>query len=465
MRFRFPNINFPKFANRLWVRLSLAFGSVFIISLLIIGITSSAITAPRNVQGMISEEMSKSGGLVTELEDYYKAHGGWADINAFWEERPNVIWVGADGNLTLSVLDTDGKVISGHQVGRVIPAEKLQETIPIVVDAQTRGYILIERVLVRPPNNTGSFNFLLQRLTEALLNALFIVGLVSLCAGIWTSRSLTAPLTRLAEAARSVGSQRRYVQVKVEGAAEIKQVANAFNEMTKELERAEQLRRNLVADVAHELRTPLTVLQGNLQAVLDDVYPLDKAEISRLYDQTRVLSRLVTDLHELSQAEAAKLSLNTRPVDLTKLVNGQVETFSALAEQEHINLSADVPSQHHMITGDPIRLSQILSNLIANALAHTPEGGAVNVALIPEADALTIQVKDTGEGIPSEHLPYIFERFYRADASRNRQTGGAGLGLAIARAFTEAHGGTITATSEGRPGMGSTFTIHFPCDR
>ncbi|MBX3083538.1 MAG: HAMP domain-containing protein [Anaerolineae bacterium] len=449
-----------RIANRLWVRLSLAFGSVFVMSGVIIAITSSVLAGPRNAQGVISDEINRPDGLVSQLQEYYQTHDGWTGIENFWTEHPNVIWLGADGNLTLSVTDLDGVIISGTQIGRKLTDQQLKDTVPIVVDGQPRGYLLFERVTLRPPNNPNGV--MLQRLTETLINVLVIVGLVSIFAGIWTSRSLTAPLTRLAEAARSIGAQRRYVQVKVEGAAEIKQVAHAFNEMTKELERAEQLRRNLVADVAHELRTPLTVLQGNLQAVLDDVYPLEKAEISKLYDQTRVLSRLVSDLHELSQAEASKLSLNKQPVDLTKLVNAQVETFSALAEQEHIGLSADVPTQPLVVSGDPTRLSQVLSNLIANALAHTPAEGSIQVSLVPEPTALTIRVKDSGEGISPEHLPHVFERFYRADPSRNRQTGGAGLGLAIARAFTEAHGGSISAASEGRAGAGSTFTIRLP---
>jgi two-component system OmpR family sensor kinase/two-component system sensor histidine kinase BaeS len=450
-----------KLASRLWVRLSIAFSSVFIVSLLIIGTMSSTIAGPRNVQGVINEEINKPGGLVDQLEEYYTAHDGWMGIEEFWVAHSNVLWLGADGNLTLSVVDTNNTIISGTQIGRKLTDDLVKDTVPITVDGQVRGYLLLERVTVRPPNNNPN-PIVLQRLTESIINVLLVVGLVSLVAGIWTSRSLTAPLTRLADAARSIGTQRRYVQVKVEGAAEIKQVANAFNEMTKELERAEQLRRNLVADVAHELRTPLTVLQGNLQAVLDDVYPLNKTEISKLYDQTRLLSRLVSDLHELSQAEAAKLSLNKQPVDLTRLVNAQIETFSALAEQEQINLSADVPSRSYMITGDPARLTQVFSNLIANALAHTPAGGSVQLNLVPEPNAVTINIKDTGEGIAREHLPYIFERFYRADASRNRKTGGTGLGLAIARAFIEAHGGNITAESEGQPGMGSTFSIRLP---
>lgn len=239
-------------------------------------------------------------------------------------------------------------------------------------------------------------------------------------------------------------------------------VARAFNEMATDLEQAEDLRRNLLADVAHELRTPLSVIQGNLRAILDEVYPLDPSEIARLYEQTRLLSRLVNDLHELAQAEANKLPLNLKETDLKALIQINSETFRPGAETKGVALHTNLPETLPSVRVDTSRLTQVLQNLLANGLRHTPDGGTITLSANAAADSVRLAISDTGEGILPEHLPHIFDRFYRADLARSRDKGGAGLGLAIARAIIEAHGGTLTASSEGVPGKGSTFTIQLP---
>ncbi len=282
------------------------------------------------------------------------------------------------------------------------------------------------------------------------------------------SRNLSAPLNRLAEAARAIGARNLSQRVEVSGSAEVVEVARAFNEMAAALEQAEAARRSLVADVAHELRTPLSVLQGNLRAVLDDVYPLDKAEVARLYDQTRLLSHLVNDLRELAQADAGKLSLRRQPADLGGLVSAAVGGFAPIAEASGVMLHAEVPTGLPAVQADAARITQVFHELLANALRHTPAGGAVTLRVGSDRASngklpyLWVTVQDTGEGIAAEHLPHVFERFYRLDAARSRSTGGSGLGLAIARALVEAHGGQISAASDGISGHGSTFTVRLP---
>jgi two-component system OmpR family sensor kinase len=238
-------------------------------------------------------------------------------------------------------------------------------------------------------------------------------------------------------------------------------VGQAFNEMTSALEEGERLRQNLVADVAHELRTPLSVLQGNLRALLDDVYPLEKAEIAGLYDETRLLSRLVDDLRELAQAEAGQLSFNLRPTDVGDVLRTTVTNFEPAAEAKAIGLMVKVADKLPPATSDPDRLAQVLRNLLTNALRHTPEGGQVTVSATTAGDAVEIAVADNGEGIAPEDLPHVFDRFYRGDRSRSRAEGSAGLGLAIVRAIVEAHGGQVRAASDG-PGQGSTFRFTLP---
>lgn len=306
----------------------------------------------------------------------------------------------------------------------------------------------------------------LERLPGVVLGMGGVIALVGIGAGIWISRTLTAPLRELEDAAQDIGQHQLSRRVSVEGSSEIRAVASAFNLMAAELEQAEQLRRNLVADVAHELRTPLSVVQGNLRAILDDVYPLEKAEVARLYDQTRHLSRLVTDLHELSQAEAHGWPLDRRPLDLVSLVETTTALFSPLAEAEDVGLHVVLPPAALMVDGDPARLVQSLQNLLANALRHTPPGGVITVSVTEEnvsgGKAVQLNVADTGSGIDAQYLPYLFERLSRIDPARSRDSGGSGLGLAIVRAIIEAHGGTIQGESAG-PGQGSTFTITLPC--
>ena len=300
-----------------------------------------------------------------------------------------------------------------------------------------------------------------ERLPGVVLGTAAVIGLVGIGAGVWISRSLTSPLRELEEAAQAVGRHNFGRRVQVEGSQELVAVGRAFNQMAAELEEGELLRRNLVADVAHELRTPLSVLQGNLRAMLDDVYPLEKAEVARLYDQTRQLSRLVNDLHDLARAEAHELPLNRAHLDVVALVRNVADLFAPLAEAEEVALRLDLPPQEIRLDADAQRLTQALQNLLINALRHTPAGGLITVSLDAGQGEVAVSVQDTGSGMDAEHLTRVFDRFYRTDRARSRESGGTGLGLAIVRAIVEAHGGTVVAASEGR-GRGSTFTVRLP---
>ena len=297
--------------------------------------------------------------------------------------------------------------------------------------------------------------------TQSVLVLITTGTALGIGAGIWMSRRMTAPLEGLAAGAAQIGSGDLTYRVAPRGTEEMIELAEAFNHMAADLETAETLRQHLLADVAHELRTPLTVLQGNLRAILDDVYPLDKEEIARLYDQTRHLHRLVNDLHELAQAEAGRLPLALANVDLADLTAETVDIFAPIAETQGVALSLEMAVRPLFVQGDPARLMQVLQNLLANALRHTPDGGAVIVALQNSGQVCRLTVTDTGDGIDPAHLPLVFDRFYRADGARSRDAGGAGLGLAIVRALVEAHGGTVGAASVG-PGQGSIFSVTFP---
>jgi len=214
-----------------------------------------------------------------------------------------------------------------------------------------------------------------------------------------------------------------------------------------------------MADVAHELRTPLTVLQGNLRAMLDEVYPLDRAEIATLYDETRLLSRLVDDLRELALADTGQLQLNVQTVEIGETSRAVVASFSAVADAQNVRLTIE-GDERVRVRADPDRLAQILRNLLANALRYTPNGGSITVsAQTLSEDTLRVSVADTGEGIAAEDLPHVFDRFYRGDKSHRRSSGSTGLGLAIAKAWVEAMGGTIGVESGRRRGSRFWFTL------
>jgi signal transduction histidine kinase len=231
--------------------------------------------------------------------------------------------------------------------------------------------------------------------------------------------------------------------------------------MAAQLQQLESLRRNLLADVTHELRHPVHVLQGSLQAILDDVYPCNKEEIARLAEQTHHLTVLVSDLHVLAQAEAHKLPLHKQNTDIAGFVKETVAAFEPLVTAKKVTLRVELLGTMPQIAVDRARLRQGVHNLLDNALRHTPEGGAITVSVEQMRSAVQVCVQDTGDGIAAEQLPYVFDRFYRTDEARSRDRGGTGLGLAIVKANVEAHGGTVTVVSPGL-GQGSTFVISLP---
>lgn len=292
-----------------------------------------------------------------------------------------------------------------------------------------------------------------QRLIEFMAFSL-VVGLGG---GMVIGRVVSAPITDLVKAADKIGKGDLNTRVLPHGSQEMIDLADRFNKMAEELQHADTLKNNLMADVAHELRTPLTVLEGNLRAALDKVYSLDEAEIANLYGQTRHLTRLVNDLRELALAESKQLHLEKYPTDLNSLLADAVQALEPLAAEKGVHLIYQ-PANLPELSVDPTRIRQALFNLLSNALRHTPSGGAIYVAGELKNNEVILSVKDTGEGLLPDQLAAVFDRFYRVDRSRSRETGGTGLGLAIVKAIVEAHGGTVRAESNGRQ-FGSTFSF------
>ena len=288
--------------------------------------------------------------------------------------------------------------------------------------------------------------------------------LLAVVIGIRSFASFANPLARLMTAADAVAEGDFTVRVPETGSGEFKRLTSSFNRMVSELERSSQLRRNLMADVAHELRTPLHIMQGNLEGILDGVYQATPAQVDLLLDQTNQLTRLVEDLRTLSLAEAGQLSLKHEIVNIVELLSDVATSFSGQAEAAGIDLQIEGQSTNEplLFTGDAGRLDQVLSNLVANALRHTPPGGRIVLRAAPQTGRVLIQVADNGSGIAPEDLPFIFDRFWSSHkaAPDSRNQGGSGLGLAIARQLVQAHGGQIKV--ESQPERGTTFTIDLP---
>ncbi len=294
---------------------------------------------------------------------------------------------------------------------------------------------------------------------ESLGYAVTASVLAALLVSLFLSRGIVAPIRTLTDASQHIADGHYDKRVDVNGTDEIAQLAMRFNQMTKQLEQVESMRRQLIGDVTHELRTPLTSIKGYMEGLVDGVLPSTPETFDQIHREADRLSRLVDDLQELSRVEAKAYSLDVRPVAVSNLVQTTVKRLTPQATAKRINLHSNLPADLPPLQADEDRITQVLVNLVANAIQYTPEGGDVTISATRQADEVYISVKDSGIGIPPEHLANLFTRFYRVDKSRSRNTGGgSGIGLTIARHLIEAHNGRIWAESMGE-GQGSTFTF------
>ena len=363
--------------------------------------------------------------------------------------------------IRLLLADMQGTIIADSaalDAGKAVSATDLAAGVPILVGKQQVGTLLPVSAGTDVSGAAGDFVASVNRSTWL---AGGIAAVVALMLGSVLFFQIVSPIQKLTSAAQKIAAGDLNQRIPTQSQDEIGTLATAFNRMADSLAKHEELRRNMIADVAHELRTPLTVIQGNLEAMLDGVLPTSPQEIATLRDEAALLTRLVADLRLLSLAESGQLKLERVTTNIAELITHAVEPFHTQAQSSAVELHLELASNLPQIGVDVDRITQVIRNLLSNALRHTPAGGQVTVTCKSDKPyELLITVSDTGEGISPDDLPYVFERFYRSDKSRSRASGGSGIGLAIVKQLVEAHGGKVWL--ESHLGQGSTFGFTLP---
>ena len=493
-------------------RLTLGFALVLALSIASVSAYSAYATRVETERFAAEIELARAERAEQLVKDTFEANQDWDEVQYAVQQVGNLFgWrvaVESDGGLIVAdshqvvrnaqgVLETFTErfasptrftkrpvIVNGELIGHMLvderpsrkerplsmqefyisPLSRLQPTDsqlppPTQVPSQATGDLVAEVLeYVDPP---------LTNLQSSFQRSLLIAGIAAGFAGLLIVMLLTrqalAPVRNLTTAASNLGAGDLSQRVPESGSDEIGKLANTFNTMASDLELAVDQRRQLTADVAHELRTPLTNIQGYLEAIKDGVVEADEETIDTLHTQTIHLSNLIEDLRILAIADAGALALNKSHGSPIAVIEDSVAHFNQRAKEREITLGVTSDGVDTAIDFDETRVRQIVSNLIENALTHTPNNGSINVGISGTRESLTMLVKDSGIGISESDLPRVFDKFYRADQSRNRATGGAGLGLTIVKKLVDAHGGEISVESESR--RGTTFKVVLPASR
>lgn len=408
------------------------------------------------------QQQATVGNTAAALVDAYRASRSWAaaDVRAARA-------VAISGGALLEVRDAGGTLVlrAGRGIGPgggmhgVAPglaaAYGSPQTAAVVVDGASVG-----TATLRFPENTlpPAERQLRDALTRTTVLGVLIAAAVALLVGFVVAEGITRPLRRLIDAVQQLGRGDRSARANLRAPAELGRLAAAVDTMAATLEREDELRRALTADVAHELRTPVTILTAQCEAILDGVAQPSTEQVGSLYEEVLRLGRVIEDLETLASAEAAGLRLERAPVDLAGLVEETTGLLAPQFEAAEVGLAARL--EPATVSGDRLRLAQVVRNLLTNALKFTPAGGRVEIAVARHDGVVELAVSDTGVGIPADELPHVFERFWRG--SNGRITAGSGVGLAVVDQLVRAHGGSVTAASEA--GHGAVFTVELPRD-
>lgn len=451
-------------------KLTLAFLVVSVLGTVLVALLVNWQT--RRQFGNLVQELYQDDLVVLheQLTSYYQERGTWDEVENAIFEAPSPEAGPEPGRykprLPVTLVDREQRLVYGnhhYQPGETLPPTELEDALPIEVAGQTVGWVTLGSF----EGGRNDFAYspeadFLANLNRTTLLIAAGAAVLALLLGFILARTISHPISELKTATQRVAQGQLGHQVAVRSPDEIGQLAASFNQMSADLARANQLRRQMTADIAHDLRTPLSVLQGYTEALDDGKLPGSSDIYQAMHRQVKHLNRLVEDLRTLSLADAGQLSLHPQSVAPRDLLEHSVLVYAPQAEQQQVTLHLNLPDNLPRIQVDPDRIVQVLGNLISNALRHTPNGGEIRLAAKSENQHLVLQVQDTGAGIAPEDLPHVFDRFYRGDKSRS-QNGESGLGLAIARSIVEAHHGRISASSP--PGQGTTFSITLPVSK
>jgi signal transduction histidine kinase len=401
-------------------------------------------------------DQARMSRIESELSQYYSEQEGWEGIQSLAEQwatlnEQRLILTDTSG---VVIADSDGvllgQVYTPDSPGRPISPQGIEGAIGILYPGPESP----------PELGVSSFRIVYWLVGRFLLLGGLLAIAIWFLISFFLSRRIFAPVQALSTAARHLGKGDFSQRVQVKGVGEFTELASTFNSMASELERTEQLRRNMVADASHEIRSPLSNIKGYLAAIRDGIKKPDADTMHLINRETDTLSRLADDLQDLSLADSGALKLKLRPENVSALLNEAISSIQTRAEAKGVSISTELVEKLLPANVDYDRITQVLHNLLDNALTHTPAGGTIVVNAKQQGKWIEVSVADTGEGIPAEDLPNIFERFYRVDKSRARATGGSGLGLTIAKRLVQAHGGSIEVKSE--LGKGSRFSFTLP---
>lgn len=443
-------------------KLILAFLSIGVVSLAIIFITARWNTRAEFISFLTDQNRSQ---IVSQLEEYHLANGSWYRVETILvpEMRPqHGPGPGPHGRMDqpFTLVDEDGIVIVGsnpYRKGDKIPAAELSNGIPILEDGNVVGILVPMDYAFQGQPRELEF---IERINLTLFYGALIGAGIALVLGIVLSRTLTRPIRELTNATHAVSDGDLSQQVPVRSNDELGELARAFNRMSTELSRSVNARKQMTADIAHELRTPLSLILGHAEAVHDGVLPPTRENFEIIRDEATRLEHLINDLRTLSLADAGELSIQLQTIEPERLINEVASLYQYQTQRKNITFSLDVARHLPAIEVDPGRMTQVLTNILDNALRHTPEGGTVMLSARDLENQVELAIQDSGPGLDAEALERIFERFYRADPSRQRVDGGSGLGLAIAKSIVQAHGGQLSAESE--PGQGLKVRVLLP---
>jgi signal transduction histidine kinase len=438
----------------LTLKLTAAFVGVGLVAVILVAIFARTTTVQEYDRFRIDKIRSD---IISTLEQYYLEHSSWDGIvEVLGPTRPNP---GQPESMftSFALVDEDGKIIipgGRFRMGDQAPPNMVDNGTDIVLNGKVVGTVL---PIDAPPPREPAEETYLSNINQTLIRIGLISAAIALFLGILLARTITRPMRELTRATRALAQGELEQRVTIRSQDELGELASAFNQMSADLARANQLRREMTADIAHDLRSPLAVIRGYAEALRDGDLPPTQETFQIIYQEVEQLNLLVDDLRTLSLADAGELTLNQVAVQPKYLLERAASAHAPRANQSGIKLKVEIEDNVSQVQVDPERIAQVLDNLVTNAIRYAGEQGQITLSAGQREHMVYLAVQDTGPGIAPEDISRVFDRFYRGDAARQTGEGESGLGLAIAKSLVDLHGGTITV--ESNPGEGTTFTV------